>query len=117
MATRTVKQTMSARGSPLSAAQRREALARDIVKAHGERGDPLRALARILASATDTKTQIEAARALAPYLYPQLKAVEVSGADGAALTVNILRAGPPSCPPSAPDPAPAPAPILDTPDV
>jgi hypothetical protein len=72
-----------------SATYRREQTARRILERHG---DPLEELARIMASATDPKLKLDAAKALAPYLYPAMKAVELSGAGGEQLVVEVRKA-------------------------
>jgi hypothetical protein len=45
-----------------------------------------------MASATDAKLKLDAAKALAPYLYPAMKAVEVTGAGGEQLVVEVRKA-------------------------
>jgi hypothetical protein len=72
-----------------AATYRREQTARRIIEKHG---DPLDELARIMANATDAKLKIDAAKALAPYLYPAMKAVEVTGAGGEQLVVEVRKA-------------------------
>ncbi|ABC81239.1 hypothetical protein Adeh_1466 [Anaeromyxobacter dehalogenans 2CP-C] len=72
-----------------AATYRREQTARRIIEKHG---DPLEELARIMAAATDPKLKLDAAKALAPYLYPAMKAVEVSAPGGEQLIVEVRKA-------------------------
>ncbi len=95
MGKRTLKETIAAmpdppRGTPShSASSRRESEARSIERKHGS---VLGALARIAFEDPDTATRLAALRALAPYLYPQLKAIEVSGPAGERLVVEVRKA-------------------------
>ena len=77
--------------APLSPLARREAAVRRVL----ELVDPLRELARLAAGATDPKLRLDALKALAPYLYPQQKAVEVTGAGGEQLVVEVRRVSDP----------------------
>ncbi|WP_157061343.1 hypothetical protein [Anaeromyxobacter dehalogenans] len=45
-----------------------------------------------MAAATDPKLKLDAAKALAPYLYPAMKAVEVSAPGGEQLIVEVRKA-------------------------
>jgi hypothetical protein len=72
-----------------AATYRREQTARRILEKHG---DPLVELARIMVTASDPKLKLDAAKALAPYLYPSMKAVEVSGPSGEQLVVEVRKA-------------------------
>ena len=70
----------------LSPHVRREAAIRRALKLN----DPLVTLARLACDA-DPVVRLQAAKALAPYLYPAQRAVEVSGAGGEALTVEVRK--------------------------
>lgn len=72
----------------LSPHVRREAAIRRALKLN----DPLVTLARLACDA-DPVVRLQAAKALAPYLYPAQRAVEVSGAGGEALTVEVRKVG------------------------
>jgi hypothetical protein len=75
--------------APLAPLTRREATVRDILEKHG---DPLMELARVMATTADVELKVMCAKALAPYLYPQQKAVELSGAGGEQLVVEVRKA-------------------------
>jgi hypothetical protein len=77
-------------GAVLAPAARRERIVREITA--DARRDPLRALAEIIATTADPALRVQAARALAPFVYPALRAVEVSGPDGERLVVEVRRA-------------------------
>lgn len=78
--------------APVAPLARREAEARRILERYGS---PLEALARAMADDSLTpRERLDAAGRLAPYLFPALKAVEVSGPGGERLTVEVRRAGP-----------------------
>jgi hypothetical protein len=68
---------------PLGPSARREMSCRRILDKYG---DPLDKLA-----AASQAGDLKASAALLPYIYPALKAVEVSGPDGGALTVQVLK--------------------------
>jgi hypothetical protein len=70
-------------------AYRRELAARRVIAKHG---DPLDFLARLMADeSAERRERLDAAKALAPYLYPALKAVELSSPDGTAgVTVQVV---------------------------
>ena len=55
--------------------------------------DPLRELARLMAESSDPSIRLQAAKALAPFMFPVLRAAELSGPDGEPLTVEIRTAG------------------------
>jgi hypothetical protein len=92
---------LSARGA--SAVYRREEAARRVVRKYG---DPLQVIGQAMAEAAqealdeagkptgrmcDRDAALNAAKALAPYLYPALKAVELSSPDGTAgVTVQVV---------------------------
>jgi hypothetical protein len=77
------------RGPPkLSASLRRESAARSIERKHGS---VLEAIAKLAFDAPDVATRLRALATLAPYLYPALKAVELTGANGDSLTVEIRK--------------------------
>jgi hypothetical protein len=56
-------------------------------------GDPMEMLAKLAGSGDK-----EAARALLPFYYPSLKAVELSGPGGDALTVQVIKLAAPATP-------------------
>ena len=49
--------------------------------------DPLEIMAVVMDEATEPKLKLDAAAKLAPYLYPTLKAIELSGKDGEAIQI------------------------------
>lgn len=108
MARRTIKQTLAdlpdaPKGQPAaSASYRREQAARAIERQYGRTA--LAALAELAFTDSDKTIRLKALLGLAPYLYPALKAIEVSGPDGASLTVEV-RAVPTSSPGASPSPA------------
>lgn len=99
MAKRTIKQTLESMpdaptGRPgYSAQARRE---RDALAIEQRHGSVLGAIAALAFGAADEPTRLRALQALAPYLYPQLKAVELSGPDGERLTVEVRQIAPPA---------------------
>lgn len=119
MAKRTMAQTMQAMpdaptGRPgYSAQARREKDARDIERKHGSVLGAIAALA--FDAASDPAIRLRALQALAPYLYPQLKAIELSGPDGERLTVEVRRIATPGATPG-PSPVPEPSDPLGNPE-
>jgi hypothetical protein len=78
------KRTLKESGAvPLSPSTRREMSVRRILDKYG---DPLDRIA-----AASAAGDLKASAVLIPYIYPALKAVEVSGPDGGALTVQVLK--------------------------
>jgi hypothetical protein len=77
------------RGDVIPAAYRREQAARRLIAKHG---DPMEFLAKTaMDESADQRTRLDAAKALMPYLYPALKAVELSSPDGTAgVTVQVV---------------------------
>ncbi len=55
------------------------------------RANPLRVLAKLMLTSSDPHVQLQAAKALAPYCFPAMRAIEVSGPDGERLTVEVRR--------------------------
>ena len=68
---------------PLGPSARREMSVRRILDKYG---DPLDKLA-----AASQAGDLKASAALLPYVYPALKAVELTGAGGEALTVQVVK--------------------------
>ena len=87
MPKRTLKQTAQAHPEavPLAPSTRRELSVRRILDKYG---DPLDVLAKASQSG-----DLKAAAALLPYVYPALKAVELSGPGGSAVTVQVVKVG------------------------
>jgi hypothetical protein len=84
MARRKVSDTAAAyTAQPLAPSTRREMSVRRLLDRHG---DPLDILGRLMAEGDK-----DAAKALLPYCYPALKAVELTGAGGEALTVQVIK--------------------------
>lgn len=83
-----------------AARYRREEAARRI---EAKYGNALEELARIAWEASDPTLKLKALAALTPYLFPALKAVELSGPDGGSLTVEVFKVAPstPAATPSA----------------
>lgn len=96
MAKRTIAQTLAGlpdemRGRPgYSAQARREHAARTIERKYG---NVLEALAKLAFDPNgDQGVRLKALGTLAPYLFPAMKAVELSGPDGERLVVEVRRA-------------------------
>ena len=70
---------------PLGPSARREMSVRRILDKYG---DPLDKLA-----AASQAGDLKASAALLPYVYPALKAVELTGPEGGALTVQVVKVG------------------------
>jgi hypothetical protein len=70
---------------PLGPSARREMSVRRILDRYG---DPLDKLA-----AASEAGDLKASAALLPYVYPALKAVEITGQDGGALTIQVVKLG------------------------
>lgn len=97
MPRKSIKQTLAERpeiacGRPSYTAQaRREADAREIERKHGS---VLGAIAQIAFNSEEEAMRLKALSALAPYLFPQHKAVEHSGPGGSPVSVEITKIAP-----------------------
>lgn len=75
-------------GAPVAPLARREDAIRRAVK---EAGDPLVELAKLAATSTDPEFKAACLRAMLPFVHPQQKAVELTGAGGEQLVVEVRK--------------------------